>query len=444
MTNNETYIASCLEICKTRLVNFSNVADVKEALVDLNAYENLDSLTAPKDVQILDELSENEINQAKQCILDGRFFAEHAAAGEATRLGLGTKYLINIKERLSEVKIAKLISIGKGEEITKEQVIKEAGCKPEELLSMDLGTRHMLAYSFAIYNLAVESSLNPKEVLSRQKMLIILNSKTAEQIISSFENYNFFGFLRENVYFMVQRRYHGINLLDGNLGYDIKSPKRLHNHGQMVMQETMDDEIFFVSEDGSKIFLKSAEFEDVLEKMDDKQSFNIEDLAFLINAIDYKSLAFALEGGKKGYRMVMEIVANNPKAPQKGGMAAFDKKIGRNVMIESFQLKGVKNEDIKYLNKNFNHYPRPSESYRQLKKKGLNMPFAIKKNHIYFEPVQGDINFLVKTEFVKRKVLKPIISWKSSATTPLAIKYMKKQDDIPGFVEYISKFSQSR
>ncbi|MCJ7616484.1 MAG: hypothetical protein MUO43_08115, partial [Desulfobacterales bacterium] len=110
--------------------------------------------------------------------------------------------------------------------------------------------------------------------------------------------------------------------------------------------------------------------------------------------------------------------------------------LGKNVMIESFQLKGIKNHEIKYLNKNFNHYPRPYDSWLMLKKHGLNMPIAVKDVAIYFQPVQGDINFLVKTEFFKRKELKPIKSWKSPATTPQAIKYMHMQDQQKGFKRY--------
>ena len=134
--------------------------------------------------------------------------------------------------------------------------------------------------------------------------------------------------------------------------------------------------------------------------------------------------------------MLMEIVSNNPENAQKGGMAAFDKVLGRNVMIEGFQLKGIKNSEIKYLNKNFNHYPHPYESWDMLKKNGLNMPPVIKGKYIYFQPVQGDINFIVKTEFFRRKTIKPIKAWKSPATTPLAIKCFRMQDKQDGFKSF--------
>ena len=138
--------------------------------------------------------------------------------------------------------------------------------------------------------------------------------------------------------------------------------------------------------------------------------------------------------------MIMEVVANNPVKPQKGGMAAFDPILNRNVMIESFQLKGIRNEEIQYLNKNFNHYTSPHKVFNEIRKNGLPMPITVKDGYIYFQPVQGDINFLVPTQFVRRKVLKPIHNWKSPLTTPSTIAAMRNQDQQPGFKEYSAEF----
>jgi hypothetical protein len=440
LTNNESYIQSCLKIAEQKLSQYTSIEEIEKNTETINEYENLSSLSPPKDAFILDKISNKELLSAKNCVLEGRFFAEHAAAGEATRLGLGTKYLIDIAESLGTKEIAKLISEEKGIFVSEEDVLKEAGCNPEDLQAISIGTRHMLQYSFDISRLAKENGKNPDEVLAKQKMLVILNETSAEKIIEEFLKCSFFGFEKDNVYFMVQNSYHGIKKVGKNFIYDKKSPKRLHNHGQMIMQETMDNEIFIINDFGKRRYLKSEEFGEMLSKMDDKLSYNIEDLGFLLDAIDYKSLAVALLMSDKGYRMVMEIVANNPYAPQKGGMAAFDSKLGRNVMIETFQLKSIKNADIKFLNRNFNHYPKPFDSWKLIKKKGLQMPITTKNGFLYFQPVQGDINFLVKTQFVQRKVLKPIQSWKSPATTPLTMKYLKQQDEQQGFLEYTKKY----
>lgn len=435
---NNSYVEHCLNIAKNNLSSYNSVDEIKENQNTINAYENIEHIEEPKNIALLDadDLSESDIERAEKMILDGKFFSEHAAAGEATRLGLGTKYLINISEGLSLERISKIMSEEKGTFISTENIVEDAGCEPKDILNLSMGTRHMLQFSFDITKLAKKHCMEPSEVLRKQRMLIVLNKDTVDQVIGEFITHNFFGFSRENVFFMVQQNFHGLNLKGEEFSYDRNTPRRLHNHGQMVMQQTLDDQIFSIADSGVKKYLKAEEFGKVLKEMENKISYNIDDLEYLRGSIDFESLAFALKKSEEGYRMLMEVVANNPDNPQKGGMAAFDSKLGRNVMIESFQLKGIKNEEIKFLNKNFNHYPKPYEYWNLLRSKRINMPVDVKNGFLYFQPVQGDINFLVNTEFFRRKELKTIKSWKSPATTPLAMKFMKMQDSQEGFKDY--------
>ena len=439
LTSLESYRQSCLELARHRLSAFKSISEIAEAENDLNAYPNLDRLQDPKEIFILedDKISPSDMAEARQTVIDGRLFCEHTAAGEATRLKLGTKFLINPARDLSVEKIASMISGEEGREVTPEEVAGQMEVEPSRLLPLSLGWRHMLQIAFEISNLARDSGLDSAAVLAQQKMLVVLNEKTAEQIVAEFDSAHFFGFDRANVFFMVQPSFPGINLRDGRFFYDPSSPKRLHNHGQLVMQETMDNQIFHLDTSGRRLYLKAAEFEEFLNTVTDKISYNIEDLSYLNNAIDWPGLAFALKLGTQGYHMVMEIVANNPEHPQKGALAAFDPVLNRDVMIESFQLKGIANEDIRYMNKNFNHFPDPRSSWEALKKHGLPMPIAVKGGFLYFQPVQGDINFLVKTAFVRRKKLKPISAWKSAANTPAAVNAMWAQDNQPGFKDFI-------
>ncbi|MDY6850783.1 MAG: hypothetical protein SV487_01730 [Thermodesulfobacteriota bacterium] len=441
LTDLETYRRSCLEIAQEHLGGFRSLDEIAGAEDGLNAYPNLDRLSEPQEVRILDEetLDPAGLDRARDAVLKGGVFWEHTAAGEATRLKLGTKFLINpVKDLSVETMAARL-----GEELDKE--VAPAGIRdlldagPDSLLPLSLGARHMLQHAFDLGRLAGDAGLDPAEVLARQKMLLILNEKTADTILAQTRTAAFFGFARSNFLFMVQPSFSGINLRDGRFFFDPESPLRLHNHGQLVMQETMDNQIFRLDESGQRVYLDSNEFAAILGETLDKVSFNIEDLDYLTGSIDWPSLALALSLGAAGYNMVMEIVANNPEKPIKGGLAAFDQVLGRNVMIESFQLKGVANKDIKFLNKNFNHYTGPRVSWQALKDQGLPMPIAIKGGYLYFQPVQGDINFLVKTAFVQRKVLKPIRAWKSAANTPEAVNAMWAQDNQPGFKEFAAK-----
>ena len=436
--NHEDYTGYCLEAAAEYLSCYGPISRIKENEANINTYENMDSLEEPKNICILDEncLIDSDRTRACRCILEGKLFSQHAFAGEATRLGLGTKCLINISKDLPVESIIEIMAREKGVSVNPEEIYKKAGCSPEELLPISLGTRHMLQYSFDIYNLAKKYNYDPKEVLLKQKMLLVLNEATCDKIIREFTGNRFFGFKRENVLFMVQKAFHGIHRVEGTFVYDKNSPKRLHNHGHMTMQQTMDNQIFRVDKRCRRIYLESDEFGELLKDMDNKISYNIEDLEYLVGSIDYEGLALALKKAESGYMMLMEIVKNNPENPQKGGMAAFDRSLEKNVMIEGFQLNGIKNHQITYLNKNSNHYPRPYESWSRLKEEGLNMPIVVKDGYIYFQPVEGDINFLVKTEFFRRKMVTPIKAWKSPATTPLAMRYMRMQDKQEGFKNY--------
>lgn len=461
-----SYKKTALDAIESRLKNFYGIIEhltvekIQSEVQEINRYENLDSLKPISKEDIIILKDDIPTKNAEECILNGRFFWEHAAAGEATRLGLGTKFLLNLKD-LSTEQIVQMIKneekkdnpdlsdIEIDKKVDVENIKKVMGCTPEDLLDISLGARHMLQMSFDVAKLAKKYGKDPDEVLKKQSTLVILNESTAEEIISQFEKFNFFGLSSKNVFFMIQKSFSGIDIKDGKLFYDEhNNNKRLHNHGQMFMQKCHDNSIFFIKE-GKKHYLSADEFRSILEKHDDMLSFNIEDIGYLTSAIDLQSLSLALDLKVKGFNMVMEIVAQNPYKPQKGGGAFFDKKLNRVVMIESNRLLGIKNEEITHLNKNFNHYPDPVVAWSTVKEKGLPFPFDIKKakdidgnDKLYIYPcaVQGDINFIVNTAYVMREVVKPISNWKSPATTPPTINACFNQDNQEGFKEFAQKY----
>jgi hypothetical protein len=455
----------------------TTIKDIKKHELEINAYENFNHL-APLNENKIIILDDDKIDtaSAEKAILNGKFLWEHAAAGEATRLGLGTKYLLNPsqfslkdisnhmrqeaiselkKKGVSGAKLAKEIkNINK--EIDSRKVLETSQIEPKSLANISLGNRHMLQMAFDVSEIAKRNKQNPKKVLARQTSLIILNEQTAEDIIEEFRRFNFFGLDPKKVYFMVQRSFHGIYIKDGCLYYDrtTEKNKRLHNHGQLFMQKLHDNVVFYVNykDTNKKTFISNTEFEKILSEHSDLLSYNVEDLGYLTCSVDLPSLSLALDLGKKGYAMVMEIVGQNPLKPQKGGACFLDKKLGRVVMVETNQLKDIKNENIKHLNRNLNHYPNPVKYYRVMKEKGLPLSFEVKStfdqsgdscDYIYANPVQGNINFLVKTAYVMRKNLKPIYNWKSPATTPLAVKAMAEQDRQAGFKEFVKKIKKT-
>jgi hypothetical protein len=442
LESNETYFSSCLRIAQERFGHFPSIEALGQAEDDLNAYPRLDRLEDPRDIRILDPdaLSETDLRFAYETVLDGRVFWEHAAAGEATRLKMGAKYLIRADRDLGSLeKTAALITQATGRETSPDMVRARFDADPGNLLPLNLGARHMIQLAYDLDQLARRNGRDPQDVLARQHVLVVLNEKTAETILRETVQARFYGFVRENYLFMIQPAFPGIDLREGRFVVDPDSERRLHNHGQMVMQETMDDQLFRMDEQGRREYLKAAEVRGILEGMRDKVSYNIEDLDYLTGAVDWPGLALALALGREGFHMVMEIVANDPHHPIKGGMAAYDRDLSRNVMVESFQLKGMDVAHIRYLNKNFNHYPFPAQSFEALKENGLFMPSAVKDCRLYFQPVQGDINFLAPTVLVMRRVLKPIRAWKSAVNTPDAVNAMAAQDRLPGFIEFVKR-----
>jgi len=114
----------------------------------------------------------------------------------------------------------------------------------------------------------------------------------------------------------------------------------------------------------------------------------------------------------------------------------------RDVMIVCVQWGATENRDIKFLNRNFNHYPSPWVCWGRIKEQGLPMHITVKDGFLYFQPVQGDINFLVKTAFFRRQEMRPIRNLKSPAALPLAINRLHAQDCQPGFKEFAQQCHQ--
>ena len=437
------YIDACVALAQEKLSHCSSLSEIASREKEVNCYPRLELLTEPRQILVLDEHNggSGSLTRAKEAILRGEILFEHAAAGEGTRLMLGSKYLLDLSQDLSLEAIANLMSQEAGRIITPAEVAAPLHCSLDELLPIPLGTRHMLQLAFDLDNLARDAGESPRKVMARQHMLIIVSREMLAHIEKDFYQWHFFGFDPTQVYFMVQESFHGLSMQEGRFFYDINSPRRLHNHGQMVMQETMEHQLFTLvgTHPWDRLVHTQDEVAGWLHDFADKISYNIEDLDYLTGSLDFPGLGLALELGDQDFNMVMEVMANNPAKPQKGGMLAWDPELGRNVMIESFQLGDIQNQDIKFLNRNFNHYPRPWVSWDRIREAGLPMPITVKDGYLYFMPVQGDINFLVKTAFFRRQEMRPIRNLKSPATLPLAINRMYAQDGQPGFKEFVQR-----
>lgn len=439
--------------------NLSNiyVEDIKQNVADINKYPRMLYLVNPRDGDIM-VIESHRTYAAERAVLSGRVFFEHTAAGEATRLGLGAKYLLKLNEfpidKISDLMVKEFVeeqvACGVAQEAAQsdglskyspEKVQEMIGFEPTEISPLSLGVRHMAQIVYDLTKLARKHNIEAKKVLDAQKMLVVVNEATSEQIINELTDHNNFGI--KDVCFMVQQSFPGIDMQMGTLSFDESNPqsKRLHNHGQMMLQKCHENTIFRISRK-EKEYLSFSEFNKMLSNTNDMISYNIEDLNYLTESIDYRGINFALDIGMQGYQMMMEVVRQNPLKPQKGGVCFYDKSLGRTVMVETNRLAGIKYEDIEYLNKNINHYIDPSKAMITLRTQGIDMPFNVKedtlgKPYIYPCPVQGDLNLKVKCAFVMKPELRPISSLKSAMTIPAAIKAMKAQDEQDGFLDFV-------
>jgi hypothetical protein len=424
----ETYAESCRALARERFAGL-DAAGVLALEDDYNAYPALSSLAPPRSLTTLEEgLGGGTEEKAKKAILEGFILWMHTAAGEASRLKLGPKYLIHPHDETFKQSHCRPETAPGG----------EGGAPPDPagLLPLRLGPRHLWQLVFEIKALAEEAGLAPRAVLARQKMLLVVNERIRGVVCDHLAKQEFLGLAPENFLMMVQPSFHGLRPQNGLWNFDVSAAPRLHNHGQMVMQMTMDDQIFHLDAGGRVHGLSRAQFFSRLDAVLDLVSYNIEDLGYLTRALDFASLGLALELGEQGYGMTMEIVPNNPDHPVKGGLCAYDPGLGRDVVIESFRLRGLAPRQIAFLNKNFNHYPNPGRLFRQLRREGLFMPVSVKEGALYFQPAQGDLNFLTKTAFLTRRSPAPLSSWKSPEDTPAALAAMARQDRQPGFADF--------
>ncbi|MDR2352474.1 MAG: hypothetical protein LBF22_04800 [Deltaproteobacteria bacterium] len=353
-------------------------------------------------------------------VLAGEILWEHTAAGEASRLNLGPKF--NFTPSLL---------------VKKAQELGIPCAALSSYIPLELGRRHIFQLVFEILKLAHIAGKDLKSVMSRQKMLIIGSTDHMLQILLRII-YDLRGLIPiQNIWSMGQGSFHGLEKISGKWEFDPRSPKYLHNHGSMAMQKTMENQIYHFDSKGQLSLFTRKEFFEELSHFKDLVSYNIEDLDYLTTAIDFGSLGLAIQKKEAGYGMMMEVVFNNPERPIKGGLCAFDPILQQDVMIESFRLKGILPENIRYLNKNFNHYLNPQKTFQKLNEEGLFMPVLVKDGYLYFQPVQGDINFLTKTVFFRRKTMTSINSLKSPEDIPNALKAMESQDKQPGFKKII-------
>ncbi|MGO9393514.1 MAG: hypothetical protein ACLP7A_02760, partial [Desulfobaccales bacterium] len=203
--SDDHYIFTCLALAQEKLGQFSSIAEIAAQERLLNRYPRLELLEAPRRVLVLEDgEGAARLSRAQAAVLRGEVLFEHAAAGEGTRLMLGPKYFLNLAQDLNVPQLAHLLSQEGGQPITPEALAASLECPPQELLSLSLGTRHMLQLAFDLEKVARGLGEDPREVLGRQHLLLIVSEEMLAHLEKEFYQWNFFGFRPSQVFFMVQ------------------------------------------------------------------------------------------------------------------------------------------------------------------------------------------------------------------------------------------------
>lgn len=405
-------------------------------------------------------------------VLNGEVMWEHMVGGKATRLKIGKEKFIlepdDILKQLTE---------------DDPEAAARVACRPKDL---SLGARHMLAFVYGLKKLATERGVDWKTALFKQTVFIIANEKVIEETIDIFRTFAFFGLGSDKVFFKFTNDYNALGYFTAD-NYQPQRPPNdplilspegelaskavpdfTHNHG-VARMETTDDNCWFTRSGSSRKFHTSEQIARVYSQHANLQSLNIEDLSYLLGAIDPYALTLALYSKDivgEDYFMDQEVVGQKVPA-QKGGVFGYDPDFfatgkGRLVMKESFTafarfhhyMDEVARKlwaSIKWLNLNQNNYPNPIKLFRMIKQSGLPVwleakPIGGGAFGFRNESPQGDANFFLPTLYVARSQMASddlapqpigINNLKVPEDCPNGLSAMERQDALPGFDQLV-------
>jgi hypothetical protein len=406
---------------------------------------------------------------AAERIIAGEVGWEHAVGGKGTRMKLDMeKFLFDAHA---------LIDNGREMGSLSEEQVRHYTGAIKEHADIPLGVRHMLAFACSLKRLADRYGEDWRDALWNQHVFMIANADVLDRMVETFKDWDFFGLDPDKVLFMVSESYPVLRADEsGQISVDHDN-YFIHNHGVARVQTTMDYSWFrYDPKDGERTYLSRDETVEIYKGLTSFQSMNVEDLDYLIEAIDIHAQILALgtrfrplpsDFDLTEYRMMMEVVQQKKDNPQKGGMLAFDPNFfepgtGRVVVVEAFELfpayhhydgavaKKELYPKILWLNRNVNSYSRPGAPGGLLElitKQGLPFALGIKKGGLVNEMPQGAANYFLPTVYVARmkKVgdryeAVPIRNLKEAGDIATALEYLLRQAQVEGFLDVLNAF----
>lgn len=424
------------------------------------AYEDAD-LAKPtiylQDFMQMPEYAEYR-KQAEQLILAGLYIPQFIFAGAATRLfqdlqkatkrklkaedyrmyGLDLWTVVELIQDIAKTEGTEgLLKVLKKEDLEAILAIQV----PDKALRVGMGPRQILAYRRLVEETARKNGQDPKAVMAQQRLVMNINEEVAQQILDDFIKNDFYGFKRENVYFIIQPVSEG-NVADGgNVKPANGSPELPSGHGEGTTQLTLPKQAFNVMADGGYKLVDESVL-DLLAKSDPQNksiiiTHRINDLTkFLTDeVVNLDKLAVNLYLLDKGHNVIVELVGN-PGGAKGGNFIKF--KDGPGFLIETSNAKGhphlsgLLDKAGKALEayNSFRNGMRPGK-YAELIKQGLPYNLRFKDGYFYVELVTGDVTQNPNSNtasFEKKGEL--IHDFKQLTNLREALEYAARQDGV--------------
>ena len=438
----------------------------------LNAYPR-DLVKAGAKEILPGRLSADQEACAMDFILDGGLLLQFLFAGAATRaagiLKGGSKYSFSLHSFLESAQsvldkcrkeIMQDISAQEKDKVVSEITALEKGLKEfqdKDLVSASIGARQIIQYRLMLDILAQQRNRNMADVLKNIYFLVHINEDSSEHIREDFVRNDFFGFLKENVIFIVQQNFEGY-VFHGREIEKVQGLSRPFGHGYNLVQTVVPGTGFIQKSQGSVRAIDESPLSYICTCSGRQDlimaNANVDDLTkltYLILDLDrvHHAMKCLLENGVD---VLVEGVWN--KKGQKGGSWVRDVDKEKDILVEGLQLKTSRFNhlfmdeagnklDVSHmplLNKMSNFY-RVNSLRKWLPVHGLPHYLDIRSNVLFLESITGDItqiSEIISEAFVKidphTKEPEAIKTFKGVNDVCHVLQVMEEQDKDTGFV----------
>ncbi|MFC1521425.1 MFS transporter [Elusimicrobiota bacterium] len=398
------------------------------------------------------EEADKYISKAKKIFLEGKYVPHFLFGGAATRLGLGPMYFMDLAQigravlglpstLNEEQQMAVRLDFANLSAEQHEELLMKLREVGESLKTrLGLGPRQLIEYRLFLESLAKEAGVPGDEVIKNARFVMHIPETGSEAILKDLMDHKFYGFSRENVYFVKPPSTHGYKINMGHIELDETSLTLPTGHGHATMQLVSKGGAFKLDADGMPKKVKKSVLAE-LEKQGAQimGTHRINDLTRLTeDIVDVEKLAFSLrfmgdpQDLNNGNNMMVELVANPNN--QKGGFWAKDKRTGKKGLAESLNLKtpelqkflsGLKNAPYNA----FRNIYSIKALRKSLTKYGLPIYIRLSRSRLYADSVSGDatnINEMDSEAFFKAN--ETIHDFKELKNMAEALPFILEQD----------------